>query len=124
MAAAAGPMPKNSTNGARYANVGMICITSRIGEMSRGKRSLRAARIPSGTPIAKEIATAAMIAPRVSTLESHSPRRPSDEEAGAGEDRRSASHPPGSPMAPAIAMSAGQPIAVQERRRQPRRACR
>ena len=33
MAAAAGPMPKNSTNGARYANVGMICITSRIGVM-------------------------------------------------------------------------------------------
>ena len=54
----------------------MICITSRIGVTIRRARALSATRIPIGTPMAIEIATAAVTAPSVSTLDSQSDRTP------------------------------------------------
>ena len=102
-------MPNSMTNGARYANVGMICITSRIGVTILRKVALRAVRTPSGTPMPNAIATAAMIAPSVSTVEVHRPRTPTAANptiANAAIRRPALT----SPIVPAASTRPGQPI--------------
>ena len=106
-------MPKNSTNGARYANVGMICITSRIGVMVARARSFRATRMPIGTPIRNEIATAADTAASVSTPEFHRPSTPIARSPRAA-PAASRIPPTARPSTPAAITSAGQPIAFSE----------
>ena len=76
MTAAGGPIRKISVSGDRYANVGMICMKSRIGVTNRRNRSLRPARIPSGMPMASEMATALPMSTRVWIVSVHRPRRP------------------------------------------------
>ena len=51
----AGRSGRAASIGARYANVGMICITSRIGDRIAASRSLRPAAMPSGMPIRSAI---------------------------------------------------------------------
>ena len=54
----------------------MICITSRIGEMRAMKRSLRPARMPSGTPIRTAMTTAARVNASVSMAACQRPSTP------------------------------------------------
>ena len=51
-------------------------MRSRTGEITRRKRSLRPATMPSGMPMARARTTAASIRSSVETVESHSPSRP------------------------------------------------
>ena len=71
--AAAGPTEKRITTGIRYAKAGTICMASSAGVTARWTRSLRPAKIPSGTPIASDSVTAASISASVWMLSSQSP---------------------------------------------------
>ncbi len=76
MAPAGAPMWKNSASGARYANVGMICMTSSTGVIARRTRAESPAQTPIGTPIASDSSTATATRASASTLDSHSPSTP------------------------------------------------
>ena len=54
----------------------MICMTSRTGDTTFMKRSLRPARTPSGIPIRSDRVTAAEMSASVWMVASHSPSRP------------------------------------------------
>ena len=62
------PIRNSRVIGVRYASVGMICITSRIGDSSASSRLLRPAAMPSGRPIASAIRTAASTTASVAML--------------------------------------------------------
>jgi hypothetical protein len=101
-------MKKSRVIGVRYANVGMICMMSRTGEITAETRRLRPATIPSGTPIAIAIRTAASIRPRVAMLASHRPSTPSETKPLIA-STASRTPPNTSPSAPATPMIPGQP---------------
>ena len=61
------------TIGIRYANAGTICIASSTGVMNRWKRSDRPASTPSGSPIASDSDTDAIVRANVWTLASQRP---------------------------------------------------
>jgi hypothetical protein len=101
-------MKNSAVTGIRYDSVGMICITSRIGDRTAETRSLRPARIPSGSPMTRAIRTAASIRLSVAMLASHRPRAPS--EANPAVTRSVSRQPPKiQPSAPASPMTPGHP---------------
>src|SRR5690606_18073815 len=64
-------------------NAGMVCMKSNAGRMSELNRSLRAARTPSGMPMATEITTATSTRASVSIVSSNRPMEPMREKAAA-----------------------------------------
>src|SRR5690606_14929364 len=64
-------------------NAGMVCMKSNAGRMSELNRSLRAARTPSGVPMATEIRTATSTRASVSIVSSKRPMEPMREKAAA-----------------------------------------
>ncbi len=71
-------MRKNSVTSGRYANVGRICMKSRIGVTNALNRRLSPAKIPITTPKMTERTTAHSVYVSVSMLSKKSPSTPKE----------------------------------------------